>query len=237
MSFMSVPALDRLLEPSEPESTSIRSWSTKAGKRTDMNMSPLFPSQPHAQPSPPQLRASPTIFSPSPYVLNFKRRVFDGNGTNGAIVEASCHNLGVAMQRTGSHVREATSSFRGESEVVFELKNKVVNNKIGLNEYGMLSEMEVQERLNLRGKSSEAHERFEVKNINKVEKLMTAAAIKTEEAKYNGMQRQESSRGLRSRNPLIRQPNIEFSSISLSNPEEFFDAPEEPFEGTISTFC
>lgn len=220
MSFMSVPALDRLLEPSQTESSSVQSWSAKGDRRTVMNMSPFFPSQPPAQPSPP-----PTPFSPSPYVLNFKRRVFGGNGTG----EASCFD-----QDAGGGPREATSSFRGESEVV----KKVIGNKGGLNEDGMLPVREVQERLSLGGKALwEGLERFQEKNGEKTEKVVSDPAVKAEEGKYNGPRRQESSRGSRSRNSSIGQQDVDLLSISSSNREEFFDAPEEPFEGTLSVFC
>ena len=232
MSFMSVPALDRLLEPSETESTSVRSWSAKGDRNTVMNISPLFPSQPHAQPSPPQPRASTPPFSPSPYVLNFKRRVFNGKGTRDGIVEASCYDLDVAMQRSGGQAREATSSFRGESEVASDPRNKVVNN--GLNEDGMLPFREVQDRLSLGGKSSEGQERSRVNNVDRTEKMMSNSMIKTVEANYNGLRKQEFGRGSRSRTPSIGQQDIDFSS---SNREEFFDAPDEPFEGRLSVFC
>lgn len=141
MSFMSVPALDRLLEPSEIESTSVQTWSARADRRTAINMSPLFPSQPHSQPSPPQTRASPPPFSPSPYVLNFKRRVFEG--ANDGSAEAARYDLDVSKLPAGGQLLEATSSLRGESEVA---RNRASNSKTVLNEDGMLPVREVQDR-------------------------------------------------------------------------------------------
>jgi hypothetical protein len=161
--------------------------------------------------------------------------VFDGNGTSDGILEDYCYDLYVAMQLTGGQVREATSSFRGESEVVPELRNKVINSTAGLNEDGMLPVRGVQDRLSLGGKLLE--ERFRAKNLDKTENLMTNPEIRTQEAKNNGRRRQESGRESRSRNSSIGQQDIDFSSMSSSNREEFFDAPEEPFEGTISAFC
>lgn len=237
MSFMSVPALDRLLEPSsEIESTSVRSWSARAERRSAINMSPLFPShQPHSQPSPPQARSSPPPFSPSPYVLNFKRRVFEG--ANDGSVEAGSFGGDVPAQPGGGQLREATSSVRGEKEVVLDVGRNASNSKAVLNEDGVLPVREVQGRLSLGGNSFKGHDRPRGKISDKIEELMSKPVIKPVEAKYDGRRQDEFGREYRSRSASSGQQDCEFSSVSSSNREEFFDAPEEPFDGRFSTSC
>lgn len=236
MSFMSVPAIDRLLEPSKTESTSVQPWNTRADKKNVTNMSPLFPSQPHAQSSMPQSRPSLPTFPPTPYILNFKQQVFDENGTSNSIVEASRYDLDVAKQCNGSPVHEVASSFRDEDKLLSKLKNKVINNKSALNDDGMLPIREIQDHLSSEGKSWEGKERSHVKKIHKNKKLMTNHVIKKVETTYNGHQKQESGKGSRCQSPSVGQYDMDFSSISLSNQEEFFDAPEEPFEGGLFVF-
>lgn len=223
MSFMSVPALDRLLEPSEIESSSVQPWSTRAERRSAINMSPLFPSQPHTQPSPPQARISPPPFSPSPYVLNFKRRVFES--ANDVSADAASY---VSTQTASGQFREATSSIRGESEVAGS------NSKTVPNEAGVLSVREVQDRLRFGGNSFDRHERSRVKSIDKVEKLMSNPGTKSVGDKDNGQRQQESGWELRSRNGSNGKQDYDSLSISSSNREEFFDAPEEPFDDSTS---
>jgi len=181
-------------------------------------MSPLFPSQPHSQPSPPRARVSPPPFSPSPYVLNFKRRVFEG--ANDGSADAASY---VSMQTASGQFREATSSIRGESEVAGS------NSKTVPNEAGVLSVREVHDRLRFGGNSFERHERSRVKSIDKVEKLMSNDTD-------NGQRQQESGWESRSRNGSNGKQDCDSLSISSSNREEFFDAPEEPFDGSFSVF-
>lgn len=199
MSFMSVPALDRLLEPtSEIESTSVQPWTARADRnRSAVNMPPLFP----AQPSPPQARISPPPFSPSPFVLNFKRRVYEGANDRSS-VETASYGL------DGPQLREASTS-----------KSKGV-----LNEDGVLPVREVPDRLRLGGNSVERNERF---RVAKIENLMSHPVV---EAKDMG---RESDGEARSRNGSSGQQDFDFSSNS-SNREEFFDAPEEPFDDSTS---
>ncbi|KAG0584856.1 hypothetical protein KC19_3G239800 [Ceratodon purpureus] len=212
MSFMSVPALDRLLEPAEGDGSS---WRGRGDRRAVMNMSPVFPSsQSNAQASPP-----PAPFSPSPYVLNFKRRVFDGNGAGESVVAAAS---------SGGQAREATASFR-ESEVVSELRNKVIGSKNGVSEDGVLPVGEKVESFG--GKASrEGLERLRGKNGEKMEKVVTDAVVKVEEGIFNGRRWQRS----RSRNSSVGQQDIDSVSVASSNREEFFDAPEEPLDDASS---
>lgn len=231
MSFMSVPALDRLLESSEIDPTAVPSWSARNDRRTAVSMSPLFSSHLHPKPSSPQPGISPTTFYPSPYILSFKRQVSDG--TDGGIVKATCYGFDEAMQRTSGQIRELTS-FRERSEVASDFRNKVTSNDVVLNEDVTLPVGAVEDDIAVEGKSWEGQENFRFQNTDNLEKQMSNTVTEKVEVKSNGWRRQESGKGSRSRNMSIGHQDIDLSSMSSSTREEFFDAPEEPLEGNTS---
>jgi hypothetical protein len=93
-----------------------------------------------------------------------------------------------------------------------------------LNEDGVLPVREVPDRFRLGGNSVERIERF---RVEKIENLMSNPVVEAKDM------RRESGGESRSRNGSSGQQDFDFSSNS-SNREEFFDAPEEPFDDSTS---
>ena len=255
---MSVPALDSLLEP-ERGSSKVQPATSSGMDRERVlvqNRSmPFYPSYPYSsQPTPSPTRPrtpSPSSFSPSPYVLNFKRRVSGSSTSNGkSVAPVSDITPAATSQQTtisGAHDGSSSSSSSSSSSAqpkndaainsvsrensastMLRQKNKTVNGKITVSDEGLLPVGAIRDRLRVAGKILDGQDGFQARcNGRKF-------TVKVD-ANGDGLWNDESGKWVRSNSssssrPLSHQDSGAPSHLPL-NGEEFFDAPEAPLDG------
>ena len=252
---MSVPALDSLLEP-ERGSSKVQPTTSSGMDRERVlvqNRSmPFYPSYPYStQPTPSPTRPrtpSPSSFSPSPYVLNFKRRVSGSSTSNGkSVAPISDISPAATSQQTtisGAHDGSSSSSSSSSSaqpkndaainsvsrensaSTMLRQKNKTVNGKITVSDEGLLPVRGIRDRLRVAGKILDGQDGFQARSNGR------KFTVKVD-ANGDGIWNDESGKWVRSNSssrPLSHQDSGAPSHLPL-NGEEFFDAPEAPLDG------
>lgn len=148
------------------------------------------------------------------------------------IETSSQSGLNQAHQGSTSSSRpegEGVSGSNRNEDPVSGQKKKLINGRTSFNEDGMLPVREVQNRLYLSERLLE-RDRTKSSTLKKSEKLTSKAGLKCEVPRKDDLGKGPWAHASSSGRPFVSQDSG-FSSISSSNGEEFFDAPEAPLDG------